>query len=251
VSISTSHFLSVNDISKAFRLKGSHLEVLNHIQFFVNPNEFICILGPSGCGKSTLIRIIAGLLKPDSGSVEFHNTRSTPSIGIAFQQANLMPWRTAIQNITLPLELQGVVRKRAAQTAHELIELTGLAGFENAWPSDLSGGMMQRVALARALVHQPELLLLDEPFGSLDALSREKMGTELLNIWQKTQNTVVMVTHSISEALLLADRIIFLSPRPAIIVQELLVNLPRPRTEETQYTPDFVKLSKICRDAIH
>jgi NitT/TauT family transport system ATP-binding protein len=244
-------FLSVTDLSKAFHTKGSQLEVLNHIQFTVEPNEFICILGPSGCGKSTLIRIIAGLLKPDSGAAKFHSQKANPSIGIVFQQASLMPWRTAIQNITLPLEINGVDKSLAAQSAHDLIELTGLRGFENTWPSDLSGGMVQRVALARALVHHPELLLLDEPFGSLDAITREKMGTELLNIWQKTQNTVVMVTHSISEALLLADKVIILSPRPATIQQELIVDLPRPRTEEIRYTPEFVRLSKICRDAIH
>jgi NitT/TauT family transport system ATP-binding protein len=161
-----------------------------------------------------------------------------------------MPWRSALDNITLPLEMQGVPKAEAEIKACEWIEITGLEGFENAWPRELSGGMAQRVAIARALIQSPDLLLLDEPFGSLDALTRENMGDELLRIWQHERKTVLMVTHSISEALLLSDRVLVFSPRPGRIRTELLVDLPRPRSEDVRYSPQFIDLARSLRSAI-
>jgi NitT/TauT family transport system ATP-binding protein len=206
------------------------------------------VLGPSGSGKSTLLRILAGLLAPTSGTFTF--TGGTPRIGVVFQQSNLMPWRTALENITLPLELQGVPAREARSRAQDMIDLVGLQGFESAWPRDLSGGMAQRVAIARALIHDPDLLLLDEPFGSLDALTRERMWTELSRIWQARRKTVLMVTHSISEALFLADRVLVLTQRPGRIRLDLRVDLPRPRQDEMRYTTRFGDLARQLKEAI-
>ena len=169
---------------------------------------------------------------------------------MVFQKANLMPWRTVLENILLPLEIQHVPQQEALEKAQTLIELVGLIGFENSLPRDLSGGMAQRVAIARALIHEPDLLLLDEPFGSLDALTRERMGSELTRIWQARRKTVVMVTHSISESLFLADRVLVLSPRPGQLRLDLAVDLPRPRIEEIRYTPSFSDLARQVRLAI-
>jgi len=169
---------------------------------------------------------------------------------VVFQQANLMPWRTVLENITLPLELRGVDAAQARRLAAEWIERMGLQGFEQAWPRTLSVGMAQRVAIARALIEDPDLLLLDEPFGSLDALTRERMGNELLELWEKRRKTVIMVTHSISEALLLADRVLVFSPRPARVSLDLAVDLPRPRSEALRYTPRFGDLARQLRAAI-
>jgi NitT/TauT family transport system ATP-binding protein len=173
-----------------------------------------------------------------------------PSTGMVFQQANLMPWRTVIENIMLPLEVQQVDEGNARTKAQEMIELVGLQGFENNWPRELSGGMAQRVALARALIHDPDLLLLDEPFGSLDALTRERMWMELSHIWQKRQKTVIMVTHSINESLFLADRVLVLTQRPGSVKFDLKVDLPRPRHDEIRYTPHFGKLARKLKEAI-
>jgi len=169
---------------------------------------------------------------------------------MVFQQSNLMPWRTTIENITLPLELQGIPADERRSRAQELIDLVGLQGFESAWPRDLSGGMAQRVAIARALVHDPDILLLDEPFGSLDALTRERMWTELARIWQMRRKTVLMVTHSIGEALFMADRVLVLTQRPGRIKLDLKVDLPRPRLDEMRYTVHFGKLAKRLKEAI-
>lgn len=224
------------------------LHAVQNISFDVCPQEFLCIVGPSGCGKSTLLRVLAGLLVPTRGHVKF--TSDSPRIGIVFQLSNLMPWRSVIENITLPLELDGMETAAAYDKAQYLIELVGLQGFEENLPRDLSGGMAQRVALARSLVHDPDILLLDEPFASLDALTRDRMGTELLRIWQARQKTVIMVTHSISEALFLADRVIVLTQRPGSIKLDMDVSLPRPRKEEMRYTSRFGEMAKKLKDAI-
>lgn len=245
--------LQVRNLSVTFPNGNGGLRAVQGLNFAVWPQEFVCVLGPSGSGKSTLLRVLAGLLQPTSGRVTFTDHilgLSGPRIGYIFQQANLMPWRTAIQNITLPLELQGVRSEVALEKARELIELIGLQGFEDAWPRELSGGMAQRVAIARALISDPDLLLLDEPFGALDALTREHMGSELLHIWQARRKTVLMVTHSISEALLLSDRVLVFTHRPGRIALDLPVDLPRPRDEEMRYTPHFGELAKRLRAAI-
>ncbi|MFH1908299.1 MAG: ABC transporter ATP-binding protein [Chloroflexota bacterium] len=250
--------LLVRDLSVTFPdATNGGLEALEAVSFTVHPQEFVCVLGPSGSGKSTLLRILAGLLTPTSGAFSYVVAQSAtiaggqqPRIGVVFQQSNLMPWRTVHANITLPLELEGVNGSQAQIKAQELIDLVGLQGFESSWPRDLSGGMAQRVAIARALIHDPDILLLDEPFGSLDALTRERMWSELLRIWQARQKTVLMVTHSISEALFLADRVLVLTQRPGSIKLDLSVDLPRPRLEEMRYTAHFGELARKLKEAI-
>ena len=244
-----STFLQVRDLTAVFSNENGGLEALGGLSFEICPQDFVCVLGPSGSGKSTLLRILAGLLEPTSGEINYP-AGSRPRIGMVFQQANLMPWRSVLANITLPLELKGVPMETARSQARDLVELVGLEGFEEAWPADLSGGMAQRVAIARALIHDPGLLLLDEPFGSLDALTRERMGEELLSIWQRRKKTVIMVTHSISEALFLSDRVLVLSSRPGTIVLDRPVDLPRPRLEEMRYTAHFGELARTLKGAI-
>lgn len=241
--------LEVRKLSITFPAEGGGLQALHDLTFSVQAQEFVCILGPSGSGKSTLLRVLSGLLPPSQGEIRYPGGRA-PRIGYVFQQANLMPWRTAIENITLPLEMQGIPPAQAHQQAQALIELTGLKGFEEVFPRDLSGGMAQRVAIARALIQDPDLLLLDEPFGSLDALTRERMGSELLRIWQAKRKTVLMVTHSISEALLLSDRVLIFTPRPGRLALDFPVPLPRPRSEDMRYTAAFGKLSRQLKAAI-
>ncbi len=230
--------------------KNSVTEALREINLEVAAQEFVCVLGPSGSGKTTLLRVLAGLLKPSQGEVSFAGKKMTPRVGLVFQQTNLMPWRNVTDNISLPLELRGMPRERMLTKAEEMIKLIGLQDFAQSWPAALSGGMAQRVALVRALVHDPDLLLLDEPFGSLDALTREQMGAELLRIWQAQRKTVLMVTHSISEALLLADRVVVFTPRPGRISLDMQVDLPRPRREEVRYSTQFMRSSRQLRAAI-
>jgi NitT/TauT family transport system ATP-binding protein len=245
--------LVVRDVSLTFPDGEQGLHVLSNITFSVATEEFVCILGPSGSGKSTLLRILAGLLTPSKGMVTYPGLEAEDfgqAIGFVFQKANLMPWRTVLENITLPLELQHISKVSADQQAQNLIDLVGLEGFEDSLPRDLSGGMEQRVAIARALVYDPNILLLDEPFGALDALTRERMGSELLRIWQARRKTVLMVTHAIPEAVFLADRVLVLSPRPGEIRLDLPVQLPRPRVEEMKYTPEFGEIARQLRSAI-
>jgi NitT/TauT family transport system ATP-binding protein len=243
--------LTLSSLSVTFPNGNGGLQALRDISFEVKPQEFLCVLGPSGCGKTTLLRVLAGLLQPSSGIITFHeHSGKLPETGFVFQNANLMPWRNVMQNITLPLELSKTPPDEIREKAVDLIDLVGLQGFEGNWPKDLSGGMAQRVALARALIHDPDLLLLDEPFGALDALTRERMGTELLRIWQARQKTVVMVTHSISEAVFLADRVLVLSSRPGTVSLDLKIDLPRPRAEEMRYSDLFGKLARKIKGAI-
>lgn len=245
--------LSADHVSHTFRNANGGVKALDHVSFQVAAQEFMCLVGPSGCGKTTLLRLLGGLLRPTEGQVIFEGqplTGPRRRIGFVFQKANLMPWRTVLANVALPLELQNVDQAQVERRALELIELVGLAGFEGALPRDLSGGMEQRVAIARALIHHPEVLLLDEPFGALDALTRERMGLELLRIWEARKTTVVMVTHSIPEALFLADRVLVFSPRPGRIRLTLPVTLPRPRRMDMEYSLEFGALATQVREAI-
>jgi NitT/TauT family transport system ATP-binding protein len=238
--------LRVNDLGVIFSDASGVVHALDDLTFSLPPNAFVSLIGPSGSGKSTLLRVLAGLVPPTKG--EFYFNKIQPKVGLVFQKANLMPWRRVLDNISLPLELQGIPQDAVRRRAQELIHLVGLEGFEQAYPRDLSGGMAQRVSIARSLMHDPDILLLDEPFGSLDALTREKMGDELLHIWQARRKTVLMVTHSISEAIYLSDRVLVLSPRPGRILLDLPVDLPRPRTAEMRYLPEFSQLAHTLRD---
>ncbi len=241
--------LQADRIGVTFTSDSGDLTALKDISFNLHRQEFLCLLGPSGSCNTSLLRVLAGLKGPVDGQLLYSGS-TPPLISVVFQQSALMPWRTAIDNVTLPLELKGLPRSQAREKAAEIMQRMGLTGFENAWPRNLSGGMAQRVALARALIQNPDLLLLDEPFGSLDALTREKMGSELLELWQNQRTTVFMVTHSISEAILLGDRVLVFSPRPGQIVLDLMVDLPRPRTEDTRYSQKFNNLAKQLKQAI-
>jgi NitT/TauT family transport system ATP-binding protein len=245
--------LAADRLSHTFPNANGGLQALDGVSLQVDAQEFVCIVGPSGCGKTTLLRLLGGLQTPTEGRVFFEGqplTGPRRRIGFVFQKANLMPWRTVLANVTLPLELQNVDSAEAERRALELIELVGLSGFERALPRDLSGGMEQRVAIARALIHHPDVLLLDEPFGALDALTRERMSLELLRIWEARKTTVVMVTHSIPEALFLADRVLVFSPRPGRIRLTLPVTLPRPRRMDMEYSAEFGALAAQVRQAI-
>jgi len=241
--------LTIRNLSAVFQNENGGLHALDNISFNVRPREFVCVLGPSGSGKTTLLRILAGLIPPTSGSFKFGHGEQ-PSIGMVFQEANLMPWRTVTENINLPLEVKNMDESSARVKTQEMIELVGLNGFEDSLPRDLSGGMAQRVAIARALIHDPDLLLLDEPFASLDAMTRERMWMELSRIWQARQKTVIMVTHSINESLFLADRVLVLTQRPGKIKMDVAVDLPRPRKDDIRYTSRFGKLARKLRGAI-
>jgi NitT/TauT family transport system ATP-binding protein len=240
--------LTVQDLGVTFSDASGVLHALHDLSFTLFENEFVTLIGPSGSGKSTLLRVLAGLIPPTKGTAQYNTDQ--PKVGLVFQKANLMPWRRVIDNIGLPLELAGVPKATIHDRAMDLIKLVGLEGFEQTYPQDLSGGMAQRVAIARSLMQDPDILLLDEPFGSLDALTRERMGDELLHIWQARQKTVLMVTHSISEAVYLSDRVLVLSPRPGTIKLDLNITLPRPRTPDMQYTSEFSVLAQRLRQSL-
>jgi NitT/TauT family transport system ATP-binding protein len=248
----TKPVLEVQNVSATFTDRQGSLRVLKDLSFSVNEGEFLCVLGPSGSGKSTLLRILAGLVKSNSGTIVIKERSlqgPQAGIGLVFQDANLMPWRTVLENIALPLEVRNH-SDGALSRAEQMVNLVGLHGFERALPRDLSGGMAQRVAIARALVQDPDILLMDEPFGSLDAITRERMGEELLRIWETDHKTVILVTHDISEAVYLADRVLVLSARPGSVKLDLHIAILRPRQPSVRYTADFGKLATKLRDAI-
>ncbi len=243
--------LQVEHLCMAYRRPEGWMEVLRDLSFQAQEGEFLCIVGPSGCGKTTLLRLIAGLIRPVAGRILLNGqavTQPARQVGLMFQKPALLPWRTALKNVALPLETNGHSRREALEKARALLRWVGLEGFEDAYPVHLSGGMAQRVALARALAHDPSLLLLDEPFGSLDALTREELAQELARLWEERRTTVVMVTHSVSEAVFLADRVLVLSPRPATLAAEIPIPLPRPR--EWGDFPSFRPLVQQVREAL-
>jgi NitT/TauT family transport system ATP-binding protein len=237
------HFKNVH---KSFKRPGqAPLAAIDTVSFDLHAGQLISLLGPSGCGKTTFLRVAAGLIAKTGGIVEINGAeveRPQPDFGMVFQQPNLMPWRTVFKNVLFPIEIQGDAHGAASERAIELLSLVGLSGFENTYPAQLSGGMQQRVALCRALVHRPKLLLMDEPFGALDELTRMEMQDLLLDIRAKTAATVMLVTHSISEAVYLSDKVAVFSPRPAKIADFIAVDLPYPRRPETRYTPEFTEL---------
>ncbi len=246
--------LSAHQVSVMFAAPdGGQLPALGPVSFEVQAGQFVSLIGPSGCGKSTLVRVFAGLQQPSQGRITIDGQPvdgPSPLVGMMFQQANLMPWRTVIDNVTLPLELAGVSRQEREQQALDVLRGLGLAGFEYAYPGELSGGMAQRVALGRVLVQRPAALLLDEPFGALDALSRERIGQDLMRMWARQRQTVVMVTHDIQEAVLLSDRVLVFSQRPGRIIADIAVDLARPRQPEDIFNPDFAAVARQIRQAI-
>jgi NitT/TauT family transport system ATP-binding protein len=223
----------------------------------IGQREFVVLLGPSGCGKTTLLRMIGGLIAPSHGRLQVmqrdlwkNGTRQTDALsdlGIVFQDANLFPWLTIEENIALPLELRGIPKQQRLKRARTLIGLVGIGGFETRWPYELSGGMRQRAAIARALSHDPDILLMDEPFGALDAMTRDSLNIELQNLWMQTRKTIVLVTHSINEAVFLADRIVLLSPRPGRIDTVVDLDFERPRLLDVQSTEKFQAIAKDLR----
>lgn len=245
--------LVVDGVSKAF--DGTRrVRALHEVRFTMARGEIVCLVGPSGSGKSTLLRIIGGLTQPDTGVVFLDGeaiTEPHPAVGMVFQRTNLMPWRTVLENVLLPVEVAaGSVRREAYERAESMVRLVGLEGFEQLYPKQLSGGMAQRAVMARALLQAPQLLLLDEPFGALDALTRERMNGELLRLQTLQQQTILMVTHSINEAVFLADRVLALSARPGRLVAEVAIDLPRPRELAIMGTPEFARLTQVVRAKI-
>jgi NitT/TauT family transport system ATP-binding protein len=240
-------------VSKQYPTRQGPLPAVAGVSLQAARGEFLCIVGPSGCGKTTLLKLLAGLELPDEGRVLLHGEPlrgPRREIGFVFQKANLMPWRTVADNVRLPLDIQHAASDQADRRAVEALDLVGLAEFARNYPRELSGGMEQRVAIARALVHKPEILLLDEPFGALDALTRERMNQELLRVWEVSRTTVVMVTHDIREAVFLADRVLVLSQRPGRVAAEVPITLPRPRGLSLFYSEAFGALAYEVRQAI-
>jgi NitT/TauT family transport system ATP-binding protein len=252
--------IELRDVQKQFQTRDGMVQALSCTNLRIRPREFVVVLGPSGCGKTTLLRLIAGLVRQSSGIVRVsdrdlwlggkRDPAAVAELGMVFQDHQLFPWYSVGRNITLPLALRGVPKAARRTRAKELAALVGIAGFEQRWPSELSGGMRQRAAIARALSTRPALLLMDEPFGALDAMTREAMNLELQRIWRETGCTVVLVTHSISEAVFLADRIVLLSPRPGRIDCVRDVDLPRPRAFSMQREAAFTRLCAELRERL-
>ena len=242
--------IKLEGLHKVFETTGLTVEAVRDVSASIGDGEFVSIIGPSGCGKSTLLRLVSGLLPPTQGIVYIDGTSvdgPTGDIGFVFQAPTLLKWRTVFKNVMFPYEVLASQKKVAApkrefeERARMLLKMAGLEEFHDAYPKQLSGGMQQRVSICRALIHDPELLLMDEPFGALDEFTRERMNEELLRIWRETRKTVIFVTHHIPEAVFLSDRILVMSPRPGTILGEVVVDLPRPRTAEMRESLGFLE----------
>jgi NitT/TauT family transport system ATP-binding protein len=242
--------IEIRGVSKRYTTRDGEVFALDETSIDIAEGEFVSIVGPSGCGKSTLLMLTSGLIRASSGEIRIGGTPITKpytDLGIVFQQDLLMDWRTTMNNVLIQAEFRGVPKKAMAARAHELLASVGLGDFEAKYPYELSGGMRQRVAICRALVHDPRLLLMDEPFGALDALTREQLNLDLQNIWQEAQKTVLFITHSIGEAIFLSDRVLVFGPRPGRIVDELYIDLPRPRRLAARSTERFGEYTERIR----
>jgi NitT/TauT family transport system ATP-binding protein len=243
--------IEIRDVSKRYATTGGPVHALDTVSLDVARGEFVSILGPSGCGKSTLLLLVAGLLPPSGGEVRIGGEvvrRPRTEVGIVFQNPVLLDWRTVLRNVLLQVESRGLDLVASAERARALLRSVGLEGFEDRYPFELSGGMRQRAAICRALIHDPPLLLMDEPFGALDALTREQMRLDIERLWLERRKTVVFITHSIPEAVLLSDRVVVMSPRPGRIDGVLEIDLPRPRRLEVQESPRFAGYQKAITD---
>jgi NitT/TauT family transport system ATP-binding protein len=244
--------IQARGVNREFQIRNTlgrkeRLKVLEGFDLDINEGEFLSLLGPSGCGKSTFLSILAGLDKYDGGDILVDGRQLQErsfSRGIVFQSYALLPWRTVIKNLEVGLEIRHIPKHERRRTARQYLELVGLAAFENQYPHQLSGGMKQRIAIARVLAYQPDLLLMDEPFAALDAQTRENLQIELLRIWETDKKTIVFVTHSIDEAILMSDRVAFMSARPGHIKEIIEIDLPRPRTEDIRNSAEFAKIRK-------
>ena len=246
--------ISVDRLSVRFRTAHGTVDALEDVSFEIPARSFMTIVGPSGCGKTTLLKVLSGVLAPTSGNVKFDGQvvgrqNVVGQVGYVFQRPLLLPWRTALENVMLTLEVARKQLSRAERLAeaHRWLEITGLSGFENRYPNELSGGMQQRVSISRALAFRPQLLLMDEPFAALDEITRETLQEELLQLWTKVDTTVVFITHSIPEAVLLSERIVVMSARPGKVVEQIEVPFARPRSEETRELPAFQRLAAHIR----
>jgi NitT/TauT family transport system ATP-binding protein len=244
----------IEDVAVRFRSKKRDVTALRDVSLDVPMGQFLAIVGPSGCGKSTLLKMVAGLLKPSAGTVRLHGEQVAgprADIGYVFQRAALLEWRSARKNILLQAEMRKMPAEQARRRTAELIEMTGLTGFEDALPHELSGGMQQRVALCRALLHEPPVLLMDEPFGALDALTREQLNVEMNRIWRETGTTVLLVTHSVAEAAYLANRVVVMTDRPGTIAEVIDVDLPARRDySQTMAQPEFARVTGRIRELL-
>jgi NitT/TauT family transport system ATP-binding protein len=247
--------IEVLHLDKTFiTVRNERIHALTDISLSVADREFVTIVGPSGCGKSTIMKIIAGLIPATRGKVLLAGTpvdRPRRDIGIVFQNPVLLPWRTVLDNAMLPAEVQGLPREAARARALELLQMVGLGGFENKYPMELSGGMQQRAAISRALVHDPNILLMDEPFGALDAMTREQMNLDLQRIWMEAGKTVILITHSIPEAVFLGDRVIVMSARPGKVARVVEVEIPRPRSIDVMGSPEFGRMTGEIRRLLY
>lgn len=234
--------ISIRNIDKFFPTKTKKIHALTNLSFEVQDGEFVTVVGPSGCGKSTMLKIIGGIISHTSGQIELEGQEivgPNPKIGVVFQNPVLLPWRTVTDNVLLPVDIQRKPRQEFHNRAMEMLELVGLKGFEDRYPFELSGGMQQRVSICRAMVNDPAILLMDEPFGALDAMTREYMNVWLQDIWLESKKTVLFITHSIPEAVFLADRVIVLTPRPGSVDEIVDINIPRPRSLKVMTSNEF------------
>ncbi len=242
--------IEIAGVSKTYRTQDGEVPSLRPLDFTIDDGEFVVVVGPSGCGKTTLLRMIAGLLPPSEGEIRVGGqvvTRPHRDVGIVFQSALLLPWRNVLRNVLMPVEVKGLPLETYRERALALLKMVGLDGFERKYPWQLSGGMQQRASICRALVHDPKIVLMDEPFGALDAMTRERMNVELQRIQRETRKTVLLITHSIPEAVFLADRVLVMSERPGTIAAIYQVTLPRPRSLDVMADPVFVELTQQIR----